>query len=255
MHQYFDDYLAYDDGSAEGGYGLKNTRQGSVALKFSLSRTDTLKYVAFNFTGGNEVLPDQQKFNIIVWSKLFPEPIEIAQISSVKPVYTGLNNRFALYELTEPVFVSTQFYIGWEQFSAFNLNVGVDLDYRYFNDNQPNPNLYFNAARQWENSKIVGTPLIRAVFGSDATLSRNDVWVENEMPLYPNPASNFIQLDFNKTANGQLSVFNLQGKEVCSNQMNQQQVQIDLSTYQSGMYLIRFENENGNQLVKRFVKE
>ncbi|MFY0672724.1 MAG: T9SS type A sorting domain-containing protein [Bacteroidia bacterium] len=255
MHQYFDNYLAYDDGSAEGGYGLKNTRQGSVALKFSLSRSDTLKYIAFNFTGGNEVLPDQQKFNIIVWSRLFPEPIEIARISSVKPVYTDLNNGFALYELTEPVFVSTQFYVGWEQFSVFNLNVGVDLDYRYFNDNQPNPNLYFNAAGQWENSKIVGTPLIRPVFGSDATLSRNDVWVENEMTIYPNPAKDFILLEFNEANSGQLSIVNLQGQEVYRNMVNEKKVQIDLRAYQSGMYLIRFENESGDQMVKRFVKE
>jgi hypothetical protein len=255
MHQYFDNYLAYDDGSAEGGYGLKNTRQGAVALKFSLSRSDTLKYIAFNFTGGNEVLPDQQKFNIIVWSRLFPEPIEEAKITSVKPIYTGLNNGFALYELAEPILVSTEFYIGWEQFSAFNLNVGVDLDYRFFNDNQPNPNLYFNAAGQWENSKIVGTPLIRPVFGSDATLSRNDVWVENEMTLYPNPAKDFIRLDFNEDVNGQLSIYNLQGQEVYTSNINKAQTQIDLSPYQNGMYLIRFKNENGEQLVKRFVKE
>jgi len=71
MHQYFDDYFAYDDGSAEGGYGLKNTRQGAVALKFNLRTTDTLKYVAFNFTGGNEILPDQQKFSLVIWEKLF----------------------------------------------------------------------------------------------------------------------------------------------------------------------------------------
>ena len=179
----------------------------------------------------------------------------MAKIVGVKPVYTGLNNGFAVYELEEPLAVSTEFFIGWEQFSVFNLNVGVDLDYRYFNDNEPNPNLYFNAAGSWENSKIVGTPLIRPVFGKDAQLSKNDVWLAPAFSVYPNPAQNMLSIELNEINDGQLSVFNLQGQEVLNRNIMSKQIQLDVSTLPNGMYLIRFENDNGEQMVKQFVKE
>ncbi|MGB0430513.1 MAG: T9SS type A sorting domain-containing protein [Bacteroidia bacterium] len=255
MHQYFDNFLAYDDGSAEGGYGLKNTRQGGVALRYTLASSDTLKYIAFNFTGGNEVLPTQMKFNIMVWERLFPEPVELAKISGVKPIYTGLNNGFAIYELEKPIPVSSEFFIGWEQYSAFNLNVGVDLDYRFFNDQKPNPNLYFNAAGAWENSKIIGTPLIRPVFGLDATLSTNDVWKESAVSIYPNPAKSSINIELNNNTRGIISIVNLQGKTVLNQNITSNQMQFDITALNSGLYFIRFESENGEQMVNRFVKE
>ena len=61
QRQHFHNYLAYDDGSAERGYSISIEQEGSVALRFELSKPDTLRYIAFAFTGGKSQLPVGQK--------------------------------------------------------------------------------------------------------------------------------------------------------------------------------------------------
>ena len=41
-------YIAYDDGTAEAGYGLVNAKSGKVAVQFQLNTKDTLSAIAFH---------------------------------------------------------------------------------------------------------------------------------------------------------------------------------------------------------------
>ncbi|MBI1182754.1 T9SS type A sorting domain-containing protein [bacterium] len=255
IHQYFGEYLAYDDGSAEGGYGLKNTRQGGVALKFSIKGIDTIKYIAFSFTGGNEVLPDKQKFNLIIWERLYPTPVELMKMTGLHPIYSELYNGFALYKLDKPLVISGEFFVGWEQNIAYNLNVGIDLDYRFFNDNKPNPNLYFNAAGTWENSKIVGTPMIRPVFGEHAMLSAPRIERQAEIICYPNPVTNVLQIVLPDNNNGMAAIYNTNGQMLLSENLGQHNMQLDLSALPAGLYLLRVETEKGAVFNKTLVKK
>ncbi|MBI3141577.1 MAG: T9SS type A sorting domain-containing protein [Bacteroidetes bacterium] len=255
FHQYFDQYFAYDDGSAEGGYGLKNTRQGSVALRFTLRRVDTLKYVAFHFTGGFEALPEQQKFNLVVWNKLTPTPEVIARKVGLTPVYSQLINGFTMYELDEPLIVSGEFFVGWEQFTAYNLNVGIDLDYRFFNDEKPNPNLFFNATGNWENSKVLGTPMIRPVFGEPKSLGMAPVASETGMTLYPNPAANVVWVGLGGWGKGSLDFLSPQGQILYSQEHEGPVVELHIGHLPVGIYLLRFSNNEGLVQFAKLVKE
>ena len=253
MYQSFDDFFAYDDGSAEGGYGLKNVREGAVALKFRVEVPDTLKYIAFHFTGGFEVLPDQKKFNIMVWDKVQNGEIERAKLSGVKPVYSDYLQGFVLYKLKQPLVISGDFFVGWHQFSEFNLNVGIDLDYRFFNDSLPNPNLWVNANGKWEQSKVVGTPMIRPVFADGVKLSVANP-VEPHISIYPNPVvTNFnIQLD---QSGYTASLYNVQGKEVSAQTTSGTGINIDATGLPKGLYILRIETNDGQMLTRKIIKQ
>ena len=253
VRQRFDEYFAYDDGSAEGGYGLVNTRQGAVALKFATRTIDTIKYVAFSFTGGFEVLPDQQKFNIVIWQQLAPNPIELAKISGVRPKYSNRKDGFVLYELEKPLPVSGEFLIGWEQFSTFNLNIGIDLDYRYFNNNAPNPNLFINLG-SWENSKVIGTPLLRPVFSSQTHLSVKNEPLNTSLDVFPNPVTDILQIDLGNSEYKSLSVYTIQGREIYQASNPTGHLQIDLTSYTSGLFLIRAETSSGELVQRKVIK-
>ncbi|RYD76367.1 MAG: hypothetical protein EOP53_14815 [Sphingobacteriales bacterium] len=93
--QVFADYLAYDDGTAEGGYGLRGTNIGKVAVKFTLNTPDTLYGIAVHFNQANQYV-GARSVNFGVWHKLTavgaPEKDEfVEKISYVRPEYDGIN--------------------------------------------------------------------------------------------------------------------------------------------------------------------
>lgn len=256
MYQNFDDYFAYDDGSAEGGYGLQNVREGAVALKFNVEVPDTLRYVAFHFTGGFEVLPETQKFSVMVWDQIEPigDEIVLAKLSGVRPKYSDYINGYVLYELEQPVPINGSFYIGWQQFTNFNLNVGIDLDYRFFNDSLPNPNLFFNSSGQWQQSKVVGTPMMRPVFADDVVLNAKEAPETPTLEVYPNPVLHTLNIHNPSSGSFQLEMFNLQGQQVIQQQAQGTHIIIPMEQLPMGIYLLRAKNEDGSIVNKKIVK-
>lgn len=66
--------------------------------------------------------------------------------------------------------------------------------------------------------------------------------------FYPNPTKDFINLNLNENV-GYASLFNAQGQEVLSQQVNSKQLILDISTFQNGIYFARF-NANKSQVFK-----
>ena len=70
--------------------------------------------------------------------------------------------------------------------------------------------------------------------------------------VYPNPAKDYIKL----AISGQLSVvriYNCIGTIVEEMEIDSEDVEIDISEYNSGIYFININGENGN-VIKKFVK-
>ena len=247
-NQRFYNYFAYDDGSAERGYGLLNIRYGSVALGFTTSFEDTLKYVAFHFTGGYEALPVKQKFNLMIWKQLQPETILLKKITGFSPVYSDVIQGWTAYKLDTPIAVSGEFFVGWEQYRSYNLNVGLDVNYNYFNENAPNPNLFFNAAGQWENSKVQGTPMIRPVFGDDIILNTNKIVSQTtHVNIFPNPTKGVFNVQTNlKSA----VLYNDKGMVLQNIEFESNTQTIDLSTHKAGLYFLRFNNGTVKKIIR-----
>jgi hypothetical protein len=182
-NQEFRNYFAYDDGSAEAGYGL-SPAGAMMAVKFRSETVDTLRGVKmyFNKTFGNY---NNRLFHITVWSDNNGVPGNlIYSMNNVRPVFSDRFNQFHTYEFPEFVKLGVgNFYVGWRQTSNDNLNVGFDR-----NTNSKSKNFY-NVDGSWVNSSFNGSLMIRPVLGKALSPQLPSVKSNEfvELVIYPNP--------------------------------------------------------------------
>jgi hypothetical protein len=88
-------------------------------------------------------------------------------------------------------------------------------------------------------------------------MKHTDIKIITDVNIYPNPATDniTIQLINPKQSIKSISIFDLQGKEVINKQLNSKQLQLDVSSLSSGVYLIRGETNTGLSFSRKFVKE
>jgi hypothetical protein len=120
-------------------------------------------------------------------------------------------------------------------------------------------NAVFAAGYDWatvslnSNSVIIklGPASITAPIAIRSNLDQDDF----KAPIvYPNPAQDFIYLKRFDQSEGHLQIFDMSGKIVFSQLLQEEISSIDISTFPSGLYLARYScNENSETL--RFVKE
>lgn len=83
------------------------------------------------------------------------------------------------------------------------------------------------------------------------TASTTDLTPSTEWTIYPNPASNELQITGSKTANFKVELFNAMGQSVLKEQNKNK---IDLTHLNSGLYLISI-SEGQNHFTQRFIKQ
>jgi alpha-tubulin suppressor-like RCC1 family protein len=87
---------------------------------------------------------------------------------------------------------------------------------------------------------------------SDAVLGTKDVTVTNNVKIYPNPSTGIFTISLEEEAN--VSVHDMLGKVIYTNKVKAGNNSIDISNYQSGVYLLNVKTENGS-LTKKIIKE
>ncbi|WP_298758451.1 T9SS type A sorting domain-containing protein [uncultured Psychroserpens sp.] len=101
---------------------------------------------------------------------------------------------------------------------------------------------------------------IEATIGIDnitasTTLSTQDVQVQNDFEISPNPASSKLNIKLsNALDNANVTVYNVLGKKVYSKSLSALESSIDVSNWNSGVYLVRVSNDK-QTITKRFVKQ
>lgn len=120
-------------------------------------------------------------------------------------------------------------------------------------------NAVFAAGYDWatvslnSNSVIMklGPASITAPIAIRSNLDQNDF----KAPIvYPNPAQDFIYLKRFDQSEGHLQIFDMSGKIVFSQLLQEEISSINIGTFTSGLYLARYSC-NGNFETLRFVKE
>ncbi|MBP1673195.1 MAG: secreted trypsin-like lysyl endopeptidase, Por secretion system C-terminal sorting domain protein [Bacteroidetes bacterium] len=76
---------------------------------------------------------------------------------------------------------------------------------------------------------------------------------ENLIHIYPNPAVNRIQIETNTNTIKKVELFNLIGQSLLVTNFYDQ-IQIDLSSYPSGTYFVKIENE-GEVITRKLIKQ
>lgn len=241
--QEFSNYYAYDDGTAEAGYGM-SIKNGEAAMKFKLNTKDTLRQVQFYFnptlTGANV-----QYFNIMVWKNLEPE--EVVFTKRVKAVITdGLYN-FYTYDLDTSIVLANDFYIGFQQISSENLNIGFD----YAVDSKEY--LFYNIGEGWNSSIFSGSLMIRPVFGEVMSTGIEDnVTKKNPFVMFPNPLNtSYLNFQMDNINNHQIEIFNITGQSLFQGNLQQS---VNVSGFNSGIYLVRIINKsNGESQTQKLI--
>ncbi len=91
-------------------------------------------------------------------------------------------------------------------------------------------------------------------------VGNSEIEREYAVQVYPNPFSGILNIDFSSQTSSQveISVFNLTGKtvfrETWSDTAWDSKKQIDLSTLDSGIYLVQGVDENTNKFTKKIIK-
>ncbi len=245
--QEFRDYYAYDDGVPEAGYG-SSTAGAKAALQFHLNTKDTLRQIQMYFnptlTGVNE-----KYFNLMVWKTLEPEQVLLSQRVKAKPeggLYT-----FTTYDLEQELVLGNDFYIGFEQLTSDNLNVGFD-----FSQDSKDYLFYLGNDGQWYNSLYEGSLMMRPVLGTAAVgIEEQQAMEKTAWRLFPNPIQDGVlhleHKDSNKTHSLQLYIYDNMGRML--RQMPWQNT-VDVSALPAGMYLMRcIDAENGQVSTQKFV--
>lgn len=268
--QFFGPYFAYDDGSAESGFGFDHDAtpsnvSGQVALEYNLNEEDTLKAIAVFF---NQSIRDVsgRAITLKVWSNLSPVGGGVAQDEVIwerdiliQPADTGLFNQYVYFAVdTTLILPAGSFYIGWSQNSMFHANIGFDNNHgRHTSPDQASPYIYYEVLGNWSQSNLPGGALMmRPFFGplpSTPIVVSTPPLVQKTAPgFYPNPASDHISLS-SSVRTKTVSILDLQGRTM--KQVNEPNGEIALIDLPKGVYIIKFETTDGQIHTTRLLKQ
>ena len=248
--QNFQDYYAYDDGTAENGYGL--TPAGSkLAYQFSLNNPDTLVAVKifFNSTFNNSNL---KYFKLCVWNDNNGKPGDTIYSSNpIMPLAIDEFNKYQTFFLERILPVNGRIYVGMIQSTDDNLNIGFDRN------TSSESRIFFNSSGAWIQAFYKGSLMIRPVFGVEF-LGINNIEKDNfAFDIYPNPLhSNNLNINLQTSKQQQQSKYLLQIFDLLGNKIYQSEYknEIELNNLSNGVYFIKISDINSkSQLTKKFI--
>ena len=254
MTQYFDNYFAHDDGSAESAIGL-NVSGGQIAYKFILNKPDTLRAVQFFFAQIKENTVGLD-FDLIIWKSIDEpgnsESDSILYSQNVVINYTDSLNKYINVKLDTLVGVTDSFYVGWQQNNTRLINLGLDK-------NRDSRQYRFKKTQGfWENSTIIGSWMMRPML-SDSLIP--GLYVKSKLKqldakVFPNPFNDKIRI-ITMAQQGQLNltISDLNGKVVLRKQLSMLD-EVNLEVFAPGMYLLSISNEkDGSVYRKKLIKQ
>jgi len=247
--QFFSNYYSYDDGSAEKAYGPTGA-QARLAIKYNAYEADSIIGVNIHFAPTVEDVSNKL-FLLTIWGNNNGQPGSVLYEDNVffprQPIYGSNRNEFITYYLkdTMKVAVGTTFFVGWRQFDADRLNVGLDANL----DNSEQTYYSVNNGVTWIQSSIPGSVMIRPVFSTaiDDELRIEEIELQTEVTIFPNPSSDIINIEVVNGNYKGAEVYDLQGKLITQSE----EKQINLVDHPNGMYLVRLKGIEG---VYKIVK-
>ena len=255
----FDNYLAYDDGTAERSYflNLSPSLPGKVAIEHRLNVSDTLRGVAVLF--GQQVPTAAGKFfTAVVYRSL--EGVSgaasddiVYQEDFLQPSFTDTVNSPQTYRFTQPVPLSAgRFYIGLTQ-PALS---GSDSLYYALDVNRVGSNhLYFNVLNQWQGSLISGALIVRPLLGAEIPLTISEIEKEAGpgFSIFPNPSRDALQIEGASGGPVRYRIVDLQGRIVAGGGAASG-AQLEVARLVPGVYLIQIATRTGWSRPQRWVK-
>lgn len=251
--QSFENYYAYDDGTAEEAYGVFGT-QAQLAYQFEMLEADSLIGVKIHFVPTVTDVSNNL-FLLAVWNdnngvpgtKIYEDEFFFPK----QPIYTHDRNVFHtyLFKDTMKVPVGNKFYVGWRQIDEERLNLGFDKNHNH----QDKIFWSVDGGNIWNNANFQGALMMRPVITSimDYTLGvqTNEIH-EKTFKLYPNPTSNSFKIETNFEEIVEVNVKDIQGRTIKTGLSYET---FDLSGFQKGIYFVSLQKKGIHIQTKKLV--
>ncbi len=247
--QNFVNYYSYDDGSAEAAYGPTGV-QSLLAIKYNAYEADSIIGMNIHFVP-SVVDVSNKLFLLTVWSDNAGQPDSVLYEDDVffprQPEYGSNRNQFITYYFkdTLKVPVGLSYFVGWRQFDATRLNVGLDRNL----DNSTNTYYSVNSGVSWIQSTQPGSVMIRPVYSTsmDIELSVEETNDEPIVKLYPNPTSDEVTITIENRLYEGVEVYSIQGALLHATQESK----VSLLTFPSGVYFFKLKGiDNVYKIIK-----
>lgn len=257
--QVFDNYLAYDDGSAEKSYylDLYPTLPGRLAIEYHLNKPDTMQGMAIYF-GRQLPFAFNKQFDIKVYATLAGVNGAVADNviytqEMCSPGYADTVNHFWVYKFDQPVALPAgSFFAGTFQpaeSGSDSLYFGLDVNRIGSN------HAYYNVFSGWVPSLISGAIMIRPILGLavPATGVSELNTTNNSFSISPNPAGDLVRFDIGTEEKLQYSICDMQGRKViegvATNGSN-----TDISSLAPGLYLVHIADGLKTYGTQKLIK-
>jgi len=266
-HVIMDDYLAYDDGTAELQFIFVNPNDVNpeVAIKYHTNVQDTLKGVQIHFPRvGVDV--GSMEFSLKIWvGSLDSEPVYEANF--LRPVFPDdfdeVLQGFTNYPLIDvytdmltPAFIPAgDFYIGIQQTSVADDGIPIGYDVNGAHKSQI---FIKSSGNDWSvlDSNISGSLMVRAVFAEieKTGVAGIDEGITDVFSLFPNPTKDILEIslpDDENRSDFQISVLDQLGRVLMTQNLTPQ---IDVSHYTPGVYFVRLKHlPTGSLAFKKVI--
>ncbi len=255
-NQHFSDYFSYDNGSPELIHLVKGGNPGR-ALQFHASHADTIKSVDIFLMETINNQDVQRAYEIFIWDSLDPENVIYHSEEQFVPEDDEDKGRsFVRYDLTQDAIVEGTFYVGFRQQGTVLLSNAIVVGFD--KSNNVSHRLFFDSGDGWLDSEMNGALMMRPVMKRDYVTGISEPGNEQEfmVSLYPNPASgNHIHVepenDSWNTKNARIQILDVRGRLVQEQAYSRQ---INISSLQNGVYLLRLSNQQTGQYhALRFI--
>ena len=241
--QTFQNYYSYDDGTAEAAYGPTGI-QSRLAVQYTPYEADSIVGVAIHFVPSVEDVSNNL-FLLTVWDDNNGVPGNVIYEDNPffprTPNYDYGQNKFRYYffEDTMKVAVNGTFYVGWRQFEAERLNIGLDRNL----DNSDHVMFSIDGGATWQQSTQAGSVMMRPIFSTalDPILGIEEVVAEKidlKSLIYPNPTRDKVTIEPAGNFTGAV-LRNMQGQVV----KMIDRTEFYMNELPSGMYFLEIEGE------------
>lgn len=258
--QVFDNYLAYDDGSAEKSYylDLDPSLPGKLAIEYHLNKPDTMRGMAIYF-GRQVPLATYKYFNILVYNSISGVNGSIADHvlytqEFCYPGYADTLNHFWIYRFDDPLpLPAGTFFAGTLQPAeggSDSLYFGLDVNRIGSN------HTYYSVLSHWQPSLIGGAVMMRPIFGLpifgtevNSVSSKPKTW-----SISPNPSSDYVHFRFESDAPTAYSVLDMQGRVILEGKV-ENEGRVWIGDLAPGLYIVKLAAENLNYQPLKFYKQ
>mgnify|MGYP001239617632 FL=1 len=129
-------------------------------------------------------------------------------------------------------------------------------------------NITFSSAASNDNSfqPVMGTPYVASLSGEggslevsasygesnfeESSLSAEELSIQRNIRVFPNPSKHTLNLDLNYLTKGEYNLYlvDLNGKYIYNEKTEQKNIQIDMSNYSAGSYVLKVQTKGTNQV-------